>query len=151
MYRRKRPEDQNFQPREDLYIRYTDRGFSFPPQPPPKAAQIIRELIRPTDQSVNRSKYSRPTDVLFPDYFSWGILAFPVSDVPNNLLSGTGISTEFQVTHIPLWDNYAHSEIRAFDSSTHHRKKKVSDGVKRRFRQLMGDGNARIIKRSPLP
>jgi len=113
----------------------------------PTAAQIIWEQMRMPDQSVNRSKYSRPNDVLFPQYFLCGILAFPVSDVPNNLLSGTGISTEFKVTHVPFRDNYAHSEIRAFDEQSHKRRDSLSDGVRREFRRRMGNGNARFITR----
>ena len=146
MYRRKRPEDQNFRPSEDLYMRYKDRGFSIPTQPAPSAAQIIRELIRPTDQSVIRSKYSQPEDVLFPGYFSWGILAFPVSDIPGSLFTGTGILIQFKLTHVPLWNNYAHSEIRAFGGQSHKRRDRLSNGVRREFRRRMKDGNARIIK-----
>lgn len=146
MYRRWRREDQSFHPSENLYMRFEDHGLSISAQEP-TATQIIREQIRTLDQSVNRSKYSRPEDVLFPRNFSWGILAFPVCDVPNNLLSGTGISIEFKVTHVPLWNNYAHSEIHAFNASTHHRQNRLSNKVKREFRQTMQNGNVRFIKR----
>ena len=150
MYRWWRREDQSFHPSENLYMRYKDCGYSHPPQPPPSTAQIIHEHLRMPDQSVNRGKHSCPDDVLFPCYFSWGILAFPVCDVPNNLLSGTGISIEFKVTHVPFRDNYAHSEIRAFDGQSHKRRGSLSTSVRREFRRRIEDGNARIIKRPSL-
>jgi hypothetical protein len=63
--------------------------------------------------SVNREKYRRPADVLFPSWPDWGVAAFTVADVPAELRSEGGALFQFSVEHVPLEGNYAHSELRA--------------------------------------
>ena len=99
--------------------------------------------IRFPDQSVNRSKYSRPYDVLLPEtgneaskqWIYFGALTFSVGSVPACLREGDREICNFIVAHDPLEHNYAHSEIQACVRGvriTH--KKKISKANRKRFR-----------------
>jgi len=107
MFRRGRPEDQEFGREEFLYRRYlsdhwidghfSDLGFKFP------------------RQSLNRQKYSEPEDVLLSDegtnYEGYGVLEFLVCDIPPALQApGTRVFVFFP-KHVPRELNYAHSEL----------------------------------------
>lgn len=106
MRRHGRPEDTDFQPREKLFRRYTrshymngqfsNTGFAFT-----------------SPQSVNRQKYSEPADVCFSEadeFAGWGVLSFRVDDLPPAFPDDQPQYTFFP-KHIPLEDNYAHSEV----------------------------------------
>jgi hypothetical protein len=106
-----RPEIQAFPPAERLYRRYrredyvdnlfSNIGFRFP------------------KQSVNRSAFSIPRDVLFSEageYEGWGVLSFGVRDLPRNFPSEDP-EVDFFPKHQPLEINYAHTEIWCDDCS----------------------------------
>jgi hypothetical protein len=63
--------------------------------------------------SLNRSKYSHPTDVLFSEqdeFLGWGVISFPVHQIPRAYPQHSPMYT-FTPTHAPLENNYSHSEI----------------------------------------
>jgi hypothetical protein len=66
-------------------------------------------------QSVNRSLFCRPEDTLWTDKnrkTGVGVYEFPVSCLPDRLrCTATGREFCFFPKHVPLWNNYAHSEI----------------------------------------
>jgi hypothetical protein len=106
MRREGRPEDQKFEGSEKLFRRYkgehlvygsfTGLGLSF--RNPP---------------SVNREKYSEPQDVLFSEadeFANWGVVSFQVRELPSPLPPDNP-RYSFGPRHVPLEDNYAHSEI----------------------------------------
>jgi hypothetical protein len=113
--RRGRPIDPEFTATELLYLRC--RKVSIRSGQLPDLA-----VIRFPDQSVNRSKYSKPSDVLIPDpgnasaknWIYWGILAFEVGAVPSEVKDGQFGACKVKVEHDPLGHNYAHTEIRMY-------------------------------------
>jgi hypothetical protein len=63
--------------------------------------------------SVNRDKYSKPEDVLFSEsgqFDGWGVLAFVVAEFPGPV-SASNCQYLLVPRHVPLEENYAHSEI----------------------------------------
>lgn len=106
MKRNERAEDQDFRATEKLFRRYTrehyingqfsNTGFAFT-----------------SPQSVNRQKYSEPTDVLFSEtdeFAEWGVLSFKCEDLPESFPPDDPQYTFF-AKHVPMEDNYAHSEV----------------------------------------
>lgn len=106
MRRNGRPEDPAFSPLEKLFRRYTrdhyingqfsNTGFAFT-----------------SPQSVNRQKYSEPTDVLFSEtdeFATWGVLSLKTADLPSSFPEDNP-QYSFFPKHVPMEDNYAHSEV----------------------------------------
>lgn len=136
MYRHDRPVDPEFLPSELLYYRIAVTG--------PVGSCPDGVDIRLPEDSVNRGKYSEPTDVLFPDYFHLGVAEFPVSKIPAPRSftdqQGNSRGYELKVEHDPKEDNYAHSELRAFrERSRVTHTGKIPVTVKSEFRQLVAE------------
>jgi len=113
MYRRWRRVIPEFEADELLYRRYrrddTSNGVIL------DSALKFPKKNENTGQSVNRGRFSRPTDALWNDQTfldGMGVFQFPVSCV---LREATCPSTarrfRFWPKHVPLTKNYAHSEI----------------------------------------
>jgi hypothetical protein len=83
--------------------------------------------------SVNREKYSHPEDVL-REHPHFGIAAFAVGDIPKTLQADSGQVYEFGVEHLPLPDNYAHSEVHSFLAGAKALPPRI---VRKRFRDLL--------------
>ncbi len=110
MFRRGRAVVPNFKPSEQLYRRFrrqdivngelTPAALRFPAQ---------------TGHSVNRSRFSRPEDVLWVEankLEGFGIFQIAVAVIPGELVCReTGRRFTFFPKHAPHEDNYAHSEI----------------------------------------
>jgi hypothetical protein len=113
MYRRGRPARDNFVPGEVLYRRHrrtdTKNGVILP-----SALQFPKKTEN-TGQSVNRSSFSKPEDVLWTPkgrQHGFGVFQFPVSCLPASLTCReSGRRFTFFPKHVPLWNNYAHSEV----------------------------------------
>jgi hypothetical protein len=106
----------------------------------------VQDVVPCPDTSVNRGKYSRPEHVLFarfPLYLGQQVAQFQVRDIPAPLVSGTGEQFQFAIAHDPVRppeeanENYAHSEIRAFNAGV--RTRKVSPKVQKEFRQILSE------------
>lgn len=106
MRRNGRPVDPIFEGSEKLFRRYTSKhivsgsftglGLSFRNAP-----------------SVNRHKYSKAKDVLFSEsdeFANWGVVSFEVREIPSPL-PPQNPRYHLAPKHVPLEDNYAHSEI----------------------------------------
>ena len=94
--------------------------------------------IRAPVQSVNRSKYSKPEWVLlarYPQFLHWGYGSFKVSDIPESITSEFGITHFFKVEHVPLDDNYSHSEVRAYKNAELVRRK--NDAITLKYRVIL--------------
>ena len=101
MFRAGRPVVPDFAPPEGLYRRYQRTHF-FNGELLPAAFAFPR-------QSLNRSAFSEPQDVLFSEvgaFDGWGVLEFVVGDVPESIDGAA-----FFMMHVPYEDNYAHSEL----------------------------------------
>jgi hypothetical protein len=116
MYRRGRPVDEYFKPNEHVYRRYFKndydlvRGVLLP-----SALRFPKKDDLTTGSSVNRSSLSRAEDALWtnkqrlPDA---GVYQFPLACLPaEEECPKTGRRFTFFPKHVPLWNNYAHTEI----------------------------------------
>ncbi len=135
MYRNGRPVVPDLENTEKLYFRCLRSSID-------TSGRIKHASIRFPDQSVNREKFSSPTDVLLPDksksskdWILWGVAFVIVSDVPSELISDGGIYYSFTAEHDPLDDNYGHTELRAYKSGKREsKKKKINKTVQKEYR-----------------
>ncbi len=132
LMQRDRSPDHAFDRTERLYIRLTPQHIS-PDQ------GVLPGSIRFPVQSVNRSRYSLPADVILPsadprsrDWYLLGVAVFCVMDLPPAIPSGDGILYEFEMAHDPDFDNYSHSEVRAI--ADNNRREPTSQAVKKKYR-----------------
>lgn len=135
MFRWGRRKDTSFSQDEDLYWRFTEVGYNEHALTRLQwLVAILRAQFRLPDQSVNRSKYSRPFDVLFPDHCDLGVLSFRVSTIPSHFAPDS-VRYGFTVEHVPLWCNYSHSEIWVYKNQTRmpHNQKLGARTVKHHF------------------
>jgi hypothetical protein len=116
-----------FLPEELLYYRVKDFDVQ---------GKVNVDEIHCPNMSVNRGKYSRPQHVLYarmPMFLHYKVAQFQVQEIPPDLTTGEGRTIDFRIEHDPTRksdttdENYAHSEIRAFDGVT--RKKNISSQV----------------------
>lgn len=112
--------------------------------------QIYPSTIRFPNFSVNRSKYSESFDVLIPEYFDWGIYSFQVQDIPDPYSTTGGKDNEtlyeFYAEHVPLKDNYSHSEVRVSKDGIYDEEMKIKNKIlKKTFRFKLSD-KATILK-----
>src|SRR5581483_5978571 len=113
MYRRWRPIVNTFHAGEWLYRRHRRADI--------QAGVILPSALKfpnqdeNTGQSVNRSSLSMPTDALWtPEgrLDGWGVYEFPVSCLRATArCPDTGRQFTFFPRHVPLWNNYSHSEV----------------------------------------
>ena len=92
---------------EPLFLRYRAEDFLTDHL----AEHSIRSQMK---QSVNRGLFSEPADVLFDEegkYNGLGVVGFRVDDITCTVKPAEGHPYNFFMKHIPLSNNYAHSEI----------------------------------------
>ena len=139
-----RPPDSAFAGDELLYLRCMKDWV--------EDKKILPAYVHFPDQSVNRSKYSRPWHVLLPDgakgsaeWIYWGIPRTTVSAIPGPIETAGGVSCSFGVEHDPLHRNFGHSELSAYKNGIRERnKKKINESVKKLYRQLLSE-QTRVI------
>ncbi len=107
-----RPQDDCFLRDESLYIRIDKvdiLGGKITPH---------YSCLHPPSQSVNRGKYSKPEWVLlarYPKYLTSGYGVLLMGDIPAPIQSSVSDTKhKFRIRHVPLPDNYAHSEIWSY-------------------------------------
>ena len=129
--RGRRP-DQIFRPEEKLYRRVSKMHFL-------QNGQLDPGKVSFPDISVNREKYSKPSDVIFADGLSksrqlylWGVVYCVSKTLPAPIKDGRGEEYQFAVDHEPLENNYSHSELSAYKDN--ERQNKVSGAVKKLYR-----------------
>ena len=140
-----RPPDPDFAGDELLYHRCLKEWVD-------EDQKILPAYVHFPDQSVNRSKYSRPWHVLVPDgakgsaeWIYWGIARTTVSAIPGPIETSGGVPYSFSVEHDPLQRNFGHSELSAYKNGIRERNKnKINELVKKRYRQLLSE-QTRVI------
>ena len=113
LYRRGRSVVNSFQTEERLYRRFRradlQNGVLLP------SALKFPNKGEDNGQSVNRSAFSRPEDVKWESkgrIAGAGVYGFPVSCLPALIeCPDTHRRFTFSAKHVPLWNNYAHTEI----------------------------------------
>lgn len=143
MIRGDRPVLPDFDAAEVLYLRYFSDHFVH--------GQLSTAAIRFPKQSVNRELHSEPGDCLFSEqgiYNGLGVVGFQVTDVPARVPQPQGPAYIFFLKHVPLPDNYAHSEVWSDQEPGTGDYREPSKTVKLEFRvrlcQRIGQGNVRI-------
>ena len=132
MKRNGRPEDQIFDASEKLFRRYTrahyvngqfsNTGFAFA-----------------SPQSVNRQKYGELGDALFSEtneFSNWGVLSFRTMDLPSSFPTENP-RYHFFPRHVPMEDNYAHSEVWCDSIPATGGYIKPSAGTRKMFRTVL--------------
>lgn len=131
--------DDDFQPTEKLFIRFTKEqvsgdGFVLPMSAFPNFPNT----------SVNRSKYGEAEDVLIPVYLDWGIAACECCGLDTDeVFAGDNEVIQLIPKHKPLPTNYPHTEITL--APPRHKSKQV----KRLFRLRMNKV-LKVIKRAKI-
>jgi hypothetical protein len=141
MYANGRGVDPQFQQDELLYCRLVQ---DYPIGSHPEGVSL--SWPRLPEFSANRSKYSPPEYVLLPEWVHWGIVEFYCCDVPAPITSPGRVTFNWCVHHVPLEDNYAHSEVRTF-RGTERYTGKLHELVKKGFRQAIAERMV-VLKRS---
>lgn len=109
MKRQGREPDQHFDDKEKLYRRFRPDDFD--------GDGVAPEAFELPDMSVNREKYGPPEWLLLhEDYRDWGVVAFRVEEIPRDqALYHLGVlAYMLRPEHVPLHNNYPHSEIRVY-------------------------------------
>lgn len=135
MYRNDRPIDTTFGRAEQLFFRCKLDWID-------DTQRIKPAKVHFPDQSVNREKYSRPTDVLLPDssprskeWIVWGVAVIRVCDIPPASETSAGVSYAFTAEHDPDDDNYGHTELRVYKNGQREsNKKKINETIKKEYR-----------------
>jgi hypothetical protein len=113
MYRRGRPVDQYFKPNEHVYRRYFQRDFANGALLP--SALRFPKKDETTGPSVNRSSFGPARDAMWSDkkrIAGAGVFQFPLLSLPTDLeCPETKRRFVFFAKHVPLWNNYSHTEI----------------------------------------
>ena len=105
--RRGRAEDPDFSASESLYMRVKEEQIL-------SKGGLSNLEIRFPCQSVNRSKYSEPEDVLIGyNDRGFGVAAFNVGDIPDPYYEGS-VEYRLKMSHVPWEENFAHSELQTF-------------------------------------
>jgi hypothetical protein len=120
-----RTPDPIFPPEEKIFIRFKQIDGS---------GNVAISEIRYVDQSGNRSKYcSRPSYILLPNYDNWGYGSISIKDIldiPGIITTKSGVNNSCEVAHMPLTDNYSHSEIWTYRNgvraTNNNKKKKIA-------------------------
>jgi hypothetical protein len=134
MLRKDRAAHQEFDDSEMLYYRLKQPCGEIGDHP------IGLDMEYP-DFSVNRQKHGGLRDfVLIPNWKYLGIAEFAKGSIPGPDFSEGNIEYSWGVTHIPLDENYHHSEIWTYKGGTHcQRSSQVNKIVFRRFRQRISE------------
>lgn len=129
MFQRDRQVVPDFDELECLYLRYGAGAFL--------EGQLAPGSIRFPKTSVNRASLSEPEDALFAEdgrYNGWGVVQFRVSDLPSRIEQDHGPAYVFFMRHVPLSDNYSHSEIWSDQDPSTGDYREPSKTVKFEFR-----------------
>lgn len=134
--------DPQFEDTEPLYLRFPPPQGYIAPEDRAAITKLTDPQVRFPDFSVNRGKYSKPSDVLRPQDVGWGVAQFQVGDVPQAIYDSEARSTPivytFRVEHVPLPENYAHSEVRTYADGSHLTdKRQVRKKIRKEFRERL--------------
>lgn len=139
MRRSGRPVVDKFEPQERLFYRL---DTAYPVGEAPSGLSV-----RKPDFSTNREALGgKPIYVLLPEYPDYGIAEFKVVSLPASIPSEGGREYSWAPTHVPLEDNYYHSEVRTYkDRIRCEKSSQVNALVYRIFRQRLSEA-MRVIK-----
>lgn len=130
--RNSRPKDEIFAPDEYLFRRVEPDLW--------RESGVDIDAVMLPNMSVYRQKYSLPEWALLESdqLADWAVVGFKVRDLPSPLMHlGVQLHT-FEPRHIPLDENYAHSEVWAFRDGVHiHAKRDIDRILHARWRERL--------------
>lgn len=134
MLRADRDVDHSFLPRHRLFIRCTTEDVA--------DGRLIGSRVPYKNTSVNWSKYSKAWDVIF-DYPGFGFAQFIVrrlpKQLPKELPDRNARTFTFFPGHVPLENNFSHSEIWTFRDGQRFPEAELSKTAKKEFRTILSD------------
>lgn len=134
MFRDGRGVDNRFVPRHRLFYRCKKEDI--------EGDRLIASRISYQNKSVNWCKYSKAWDVIF-DYPRQGIAQFMVRHLPKELPrerpDEKAKTYTFAPSHVPVDENYSHSEIWTFKAGERFPKGTLPDIAKKEFRTILSD------------
>ncbi len=133
MLRNGRPKDQDFRPDEYLYRRVPLVLWAFD-------FAVDIDAIELPDMSVIRGKYGHPewARLESDECIDWGVIGFRVGDIPARLLHLGVFTWTFGPRHVPLEDNYPHSEVWAYENGIHvNAKNRLDPHLHLRWREML--------------
>ena len=122
MLRNGRPPVPEFDPQERLFRRVSPDDWG-DPHPEVDALDL-------PDMSVNRGRpFGEPEWVLLEgdEFETWGIVYFEVQGIPERMTHQDGRVYTSRAVHVPLKENYPHSEVQAFHDDTHIQARREMD------------------------
>ena len=154
MFRWRRQPLQEFPPEEYLFQRWPELGYDEgDTSSPERLRQRLSELIRVDEQSVNRERFGRAVDVLFPDWCTWGVFGYTrgalPSAVPIKETKRRNAEWSMAVEHEPDWYNYAHSNVYVIKNGG--RVRRASDAARKALRERIASNRSTRLFRSPSP
>lgn len=134
MLRNGRPRDQEFRPEERLFRRVPLQLWDDGNDP------IEVDAIELPDLSVLREKYGHPewARLESEECGEWGVICFEVQDIPPRLQHLGVFIWSFRPRHVPLEENYPHSEVWAYENETHiNAKHRIDPDLHLRWREML--------------
>jgi hypothetical protein len=98
------------------------------------------DAIELPDMSVIRSKYGHPewARLESDECIDWGVIGFCVGDIPARLLHMGVFTWTFGPRHVPLEENYPHSEVWAYENGMHvNAKNRLDPHLHLRWREIL--------------
>ncbi len=102
----------DFEPDENLYRRFSSDSLD--------GSNVAMDAIEMPDMSTMRQLFTEDVEWVLidtrgrTDFSSWGILAFRVGDIPDQIEHRGVFVYEFAAVHTPKRNNYPHTDVRAF-------------------------------------
>lgn len=130
-----RESDNQFRWHHLLYQRFTQEDVH--------EGRLLPARIRYGDPSSNWSKYSKPWDVVF-DNPGEGIAQILVADLPSGIpkIIPDGMTSEIhscRPSHVPLPENYPHSEIWTYKGEVKVKSGRLGSLAKKAFQAEMSE------------
>ena len=102
----------DFEADEDLYRRFSSGSLD--------GSNVAMDAIEMPDMSTMRQLFTEDVEWVLidttrrTDFSSWGILAFRVGDIPDQIEHRGVFLYKFAAVHTPKRNNYPHTDVRAF-------------------------------------
>ena len=123
---------EGFKPEELLFFRFDAEDL--------EQGELSIQSISIPDQSTNWSRLG-PAEWLrlceYPKFANCGLVEIAVNGIPPDIIDEGGTEYRIIPTHVPLEENYPHSEIRIFKSGNHisyDERRKLSKTAKLKYR-----------------
>lgn len=142
MLKNQRPRVQEFDANELLYRRVPLDLWEDP------ADDIEVDAVALPDMSVLRSRFAHPEWARLEDdaHAEWGVIGFQVHNIPSDLLHLGVFKWTFGPRHVPLDENYPHSEVWAYENAQHiNAKDRIDPDLHLRWRHRLLENIEKVL------